>query len=189
MRRLVRWALFPVLASLFAAASAGCATYAQDLDRARQHYEANRYEQALALFRVLEHDMDSFSPAEQAQYCYLRGMNDYRLAELAPQGTGVADPRKAFRDNARHWLALAAATEKNTPGSISNDQKQRLGDALNDLNRDVYGGAEALGETGAPVPGGAAVPAPGGAAVPAPGAMPAPGPMPPMGPPPPPSPR
>ncbi len=170
MRRQVPWVL------LFCASALGatsCATYAQDLERARLHYQANRYEQALALFRVLEHDMDSYSPAEQAQYAYLRGMTDFRLAELAPQGTGVADPRQAFRDNARHWLGLAAAIEKNTPGGITGDEKQRLTDTLNDLNRDVYGGAEALPAA-----------APG-----VPAAVPPAGPQPPAGPSPPPPPR
>ncbi|WP_437968852.1 hypothetical protein WMF04_05940 [Sorangium sp. So ce260] len=145
MRRLVSCVL---LLSSFALAPA-CATYTQDLDRARSHYEANRFEPALALFRVLEHDMDSFSVPERAQYAYLRGMTDYRLAELAPQGTGVADPRKGYRDNARHWLGLAAAIEKQTPGGVTSEQKIRLTETLADLNRDVYGGAETLPETGA----------------------------------------
>ncbi|WP_437308302.1 hypothetical protein [Sorangium sp. So ce388] len=146
MRRLVSCVLF--LSSL-ALATTGCATYTQDLDRARSHYEANRFEQALALFRVLENDTDSFSLPEQAQYAYLRGMTDYRLADLAPQGTGVADPRKGYRDNARHWLGLAAAIEKQTPGGISSEQKNRLTETLADLNRDVYGGAETLPESDA----------------------------------------
>lgn len=145
MCRRVRWALLVCLASL----GASCATYAQDLDRAREHYEGNRYEQALALFRVLEPDMDSYSAAEKAQYAYLRGMTDYRLAELAPQGSGISDPRKAFRDNARHWLGLAAAVEKNTPGGLNVEQKQRLNDSLTDLNRDVFGGADVLAEPAA----------------------------------------
>ncbi|WP_437624334.1 hypothetical protein [Sorangium sp. So ce1151] len=145
MRRLVSCVLF--LSSL--ALATGCATYTQDLDRARSHYEANRFEQALALFRVLEHDTDSFSLPEQAQYAYLRGMTDYRLADLAPQGTGVSDPRKGYRDNARHWLGLAAAIEKQTPGGISSEQKNRLTETLADLNRDVYGGAETLPESDA----------------------------------------
>jgi hypothetical protein len=162
MRRLVSSVL---LLSALALGAAGCATYAQDLERARRHYETNQYEQALALFRVLEHDMDSYSPAEQAQYAYLRGMTDFRLAGLAPQGTGVADPRKAFRDNARHWLGLAAAIEKETPGGITAEEKQRLTETLNDLNRDVYGGAEALPEGGA-APAASAAP-PQGAPAPA----------------------
>jgi hypothetical protein len=152
MRRLVSRVL---IFSAAAFVAAGCATYAQELDRARRHYESNQYEQALALFRVLEHDMDSYSPAEQAQYAYLRGMTDYRLAGLAPQGSGVADPRKGYRDNSRHWLALAAAIEKETPGGITADEKQRLNETLTDLNRDVYGGAETLPEGGAAPPAGA----------------------------------
>src|SRR5262245_39496911 len=120
-----------VLALTWALASTSCNTYRQDLDRARAHYTANEYEKALALFRVLEHDMDSFSDAEKTQYAYTRGMTDYRLASLANPGTSVSDPRKAFRDNSRHWLAIAAAIDKKTPGGLSGDEKQRLNDALN----------------------------------------------------------
>ena len=54
MRRFVTIAL-----ALAAATSIGCATYSQDLERAKTHYEANQYEAALALFRVLELDFDS----------------------------------------------------------------------------------------------------------------------------------
>lgn len=125
----------------------GCATYRQDLDRAQKHYEENQYEKALALFRVLEPDIDSLSDAEQAKYAYLRGMTDYRLAGLALASQvpgGVADPRRGFRDNARHWLAVASAVEKNTPGGLTGDEKTRLTDALTDLNKDVYGGIESV---------------------------------------------
>ncbi|UQA59543.1 hypothetical protein [Polyangium aurulentum] len=128
-----------------AACAFGCATYRQDLDRARKHYDDNQYEKALALFRVLEPDVDSLSDPEQAQYAYLRGMTDYRLAsqQVATNVSGgVVDPRRAFRDNARHWLAVAAAIEKATPGGLTGDEKKRLEDALTDLNKDVYGGAE-----------------------------------------------
>ena len=149
--RSLRMVLGSALAAAFALAlplaSAGCATYRQDLDRARTHYDANEYEKALALFRVLEPDIDSLSDAEQAKYAYLRGMTDYRLAGLALAASvpgGVADPRRNFRDNARHWLAVAAATEKNTPGGLTGDEKKRLEDALSDLNKDVYGGIESV---------------------------------------------
>jgi hypothetical protein len=148
-----------LLAFIWVLASTSCATYRQDLERARGHYNANQYEPALALFRVLEHDMDSFSEAEKTQYAYLRGMTDYRLSGMANQGTTVADPKKGFRDNARHWLAVSVAIEKKTPGGLNADEKQRLADALTDLNHDVYGGAEALpgdADGGAPE-GGAAV--------------------------------
>ncbi len=130
-------------------ASAGCATYRQDLDRAQKHYNENQYEKALAIFRVLEADIDSLSDGEQAQYAYLRGMTDYRLAAVALAAQvpgGVADPRRGFRDNARHWLAYAAAIEKNTPGGITGEERKRLEDALTDLNKDVYGGIEGTDE-------------------------------------------
>jgi hypothetical protein len=130
-----------VLALAAGLCGASCATYRQDLDRARAHYEANEYEKALALFRVLEPDMDSLSEAEKTQYAYFRGMTDYRLASLANPG-GVTDPKREFRSNARHWLAVSSAIEKQTPGGLSSEEKERLGNALDDLNHDVLGGAD-----------------------------------------------
>lgn len=116
-------ALVACLAALNASA---CATYLDDLNRAEAHYQANEHERALALFRVLEPDIDSLSRADQARYAYLRGMNDYRLGD-------------AFRADARHWLAFAKAIEREQPGSLNADWKPRLEEALRDLNQDVYG--------------------------------------------------
>jgi hypothetical protein len=127
-----------------AIAFVGCATYRQDLARARAHYDKNEFEPALALLRVLEPDTDSFNRAEQAQYAYTRGMTDFRLASLASEGSGVSDPKQGFRSNARHWLGVARAMEKESPGGLRDDEKQRLEDALRDLNHDVYGGADAV---------------------------------------------
>lgn len=141
----------------------GCATYKQDLERAEKHYTENQFEPALALFRVLEADMDSLSAGDQARYAYLRGMTDFRLSELSSAGSGVNDPRKSFRSNARHWLGIAAATEKVTPGGLKADEKQRLDEKLADLNRDVYGGAEALPDASA-TPAASGAPAAGSAA-------------------------
>jgi hypothetical protein len=134
MRRLLSVALV--------ASALGCVTYTQDLDRAKQHYEQNQYEAALAVFRVLEPDLDSFNTAEQAKYAYLRGMTDYRLSSLTPAGSNVSDPKRAFRSNSRHWLGVASAIEKETPGGLTDDEKKRMGETLADLNRDVYGGAD-----------------------------------------------
>src|SRR5262245_22053789 len=134
-----------LVSSLGVALAVSCATYEQDLNRASEHYNRNQFESALALFRVLEPDMDSFSPADQARYAYLRGMTDYRLSSLSPQGTGVADPRQGYRDNARHWLAVGSAIDKKTPGGLTPEEKQRLEEALTDLNRDVFGGGEVAG--------------------------------------------
>jgi hypothetical protein len=105
--------------------SAGCATYLNDLDRAETH-SATEAERALALFRVDENDIDSLSQADQTRYFYLRGMNDYRLGQ-------------PFRADARHWLALARAHESQSPGGLRDEWKQRLEEALKDLNQDVYG--------------------------------------------------
>jgi hypothetical protein len=144
-----------------AGALAGCATYREDLNRAQVLYEENEYERALSLFRVLERDTDSLSLNDQARYAYLRGMTDYRLG---------------FRPDARHWLAIARATEQEHPGGLSQSWKERLDQALNDLNHDVYGGAESFSKTSgstanerALTPG-----APPPAAQPAPSAPPAP---------------
>ncbi len=130
--------------ALFVFALSGCATYKQDLERAEKHYAENRFEPALAIFRVLEDDLDSLAPSDQARYAYTRGMTDFRLAAISIAGSGAADPRKSFRMNARHWLAVAAATEKASPGGLTLDEKKRMDETLEELNREVYGGAESL---------------------------------------------
>src|SRR6185503_16964735 len=98
----------------------GCATYREDLNRGQRLYEENEYERSLAIWRSLELDMDSLSLNDQARYAYLRGMTDYRLG---------------FRPDARHWLAVARAVEQEHPGGLSPQWKQRLEEALADLNR------------------------------------------------------
>ena len=121
-----------LLALVLVLAVGGCATYREDLNRGQRLYEENEYEHALAIWRILEADMDSLELTDQARYAYLRGMTDYRLG---------------FRPDARHWLAIAKAVEQEHPGGLSPQWKQRLEEALADLNRDVYGGAETLGST------------------------------------------
>ncbi len=118
----MRLRLFAVFALLWA--SAGCATYREDLYRGQRLYEENQYERALAIWRVLESDTDSLSFNEQTRYAYLRGMTDYRLG---------------FRAESRHWLAIAKAIEQEHPGGFSPEWKQRLEESLDDLNQDVYG--------------------------------------------------
>ena len=111
---------------------AACATYREDLNRGQRLYEENEYEHALAIFRVLETDMDSLELSDQARYAYLRGMTGYRLG---------------FRPDARHWLAVAKAIEQAHPGGLSPPWKQRLDEALNELNQEVYGGGERLDQS------------------------------------------
>lgn len=153
MRRLASLVSIASRAALFGsfifASTFGCATYHDDLVRARAHYDSNQHEKALAIFRVLEMDIDSLPAGEQAQYAYLRGMTDFRLAGsslTSDVSGGAADPKKAYRTNARHWLAIAAAIEKETPGGLTPEEKTRLVESLTDLNKDVYGGAEGLAD-------------------------------------------
>jgi len=143
------------IALLVALSLGACATYRQDLNRGQRLYEENKYEQALAIWRVLEIDMDSLELNDQARYAYLRGMTGYRLG---------------FRKDARHWLAMAKAIEQEHPGGLSAQWKQRVEESLNDLNRDVYGGAES-NAVGLPAPSGFGQPG----APEQPGAQPAPG--------------
>ena len=116
-----------VLFSLTALVAAGCATYREDLNRGQRMYEENQYEHALALWRILEDDLDSLSPSDRARYAYLRGMTDYRLG---------------FRADSRHWLALAKVTDQAHAGSLTAAWEERLEQSLTDLNQDVYGAAE-----------------------------------------------
>jgi hypothetical protein len=112
---------------LFALLVVACSTYREDLNRGQRLYEENQFDHALAIWRILEDDMDSLSHNDQARYAYLRGMTDYRLG---------------YRPYARHWLGLARAIDKEHPGGLNNEWKERLSKSLDDLNNDVYGGAE-----------------------------------------------
>jgi hypothetical protein len=135
MRRLPLLCLLALTASL----SFACVTYAEDLNRGQRHFEGSEYERALAIFRVLERDVDSLTPTDRTRYAYLRGMTDYRMS---------------YRSDARHWLSLARALEQATPGGLQEPWKERMQEALKDLNKDVFGGAEAVaGDGGTPTSG------------------------------------
>jgi hypothetical protein len=100
-----------------------CSTYSDSLGRGRKAFDAGEHERALAIFRSMQNDVENLSPPERALYGYLRGMTDYRIG---------------YRAEARHWLALAAESEKETPGSLPPDMSKRLVDTLTDLNEQVY---------------------------------------------------
>jgi hypothetical protein len=119
------------LVAVLALALSACSTYVDHLNRGQRMYDENEYERALSIWRSLELDMDSLSFNDQARYAYLRGMTDYRLG---------------FRADARHWLAMAKAIEQEHPGGLSGDWKTRTEDALGDLNKEVFGGSEAVAE-------------------------------------------
>jgi hypothetical protein len=105
-------------------ALSSCVTYSESLNRGQRHFQANEYEQALAIWRVLESDIDSLSPGDRARYAYFRGMTDYRMS---------------LRDDARHWLAMARAYDQAAPGGIEDAWRERMKEALKDLESDVRG--------------------------------------------------
>ncbi|HSO34830.1 MAG TPA: hypothetical protein VLT33_20005 [Labilithrix sp.] len=104
-------------------AVAGCATYRDALARGQDSFEKNEYERSLGVLRALEPDVGRLSPAEQAQYAYLRGMTDYRMG---------------YRADARHWLALARAHDDASPGTLPAAWKTRMTDALAELDDVVH---------------------------------------------------
>lgn len=113
-------------------ALAGCNTYRDHLARSQKHFEQNNYEPALGLLRNMENDLDRLSPAERAHYAYLRGMSDYRIG---------------YRQDARHWLALARTYDEATPGVLPADWKVRTQEAIDEMNSVVYtDGLAALSE-------------------------------------------
>jgi len=97
---------------------AACAGYQDQLQRGQRYYERNDFEVALALWRSLERNTSSLSPHDQTRYAYLRGMTDYRLG---------------FNADARHWLALARASEVMHPGGLPNTWAARLDQTLKTL--------------------------------------------------------
>jgi hypothetical protein len=102
----------------------GCATYADTIERGQRYYEDNQYERALALWRDLDRRDARLAPAERARFAYFRGMTDYRLG---------------YRDEARHWLAVAREVELRAPGVLSTEWLERLEMALVDLDRNIAG--------------------------------------------------
>lgn len=115
---------------LGAALVAGCATYTEDLQRGIDYYKNNEHERSLALFRVLESDVDSLQPKDRVRYYFYRGMTDYRL---------ITDKYDVSAD-ARHWLGLAKAAEEEFPESLNEKEAAYLKEALDELNRKAYGG-------------------------------------------------
>ena len=102
--------------------ASACITYAEELNRGQRHFQANEYERALAIWRILETDIDSLSPTDRTRYAYLRGMTDYRIS---------------LRGDARHWLAIARAYEQANPGGLEESWRDRMKEALKDLDNDV----------------------------------------------------
>jgi hypothetical protein len=114
-------------------AATACNTYSDDLSRSQRAFEESEHERALAILRALEPDLGRLSLIDRAHYAYLRGMTDFRIG---------------YKAESRHWLAIAAASEKQTPGSLPADWGKRMKEALKELNDAVYaGGIASLSNT------------------------------------------
>jgi hypothetical protein len=115
-----RGAVLPVLALV---AVTACSTYRDQLGRGQKAFDGDDHDRTLAILRDLERDVTRLSTPEQAQYAYLRGMADYRVG---------------YRPDARHWLSVARAFDEASPGMLPADWKDRMTEALGELNAVVY---------------------------------------------------
>lgn len=111
----------------------GCATYSQDLERARRLYQDHEHARALALLRLLGEDLDALEPKERVQYAYLRGMTDLRLAETLPERErrSRAELLACSRDWLGEALRLDEALGPSPPGerSLGLEQLERAREA------------------------------------------------------------
>jgi hypothetical protein len=103
--------------------TAACSTYQDELARGQRAFEESEHERALAIFRALEPDVQRLSLNDRAHYAYLRGMTDYRIG---------------YKAESRHWLSIAAAIAKQSPGSLPAGWSKRMAESLKDLNDTVY---------------------------------------------------
>jgi hypothetical protein len=118
------------LALLAAMLASGCSTPRAQLSRCQDAFDQNQHERALAVARQLEDDLPRLEPAERARYAYIRGMTDHRIG---------------YDLEARHWLIIADAMEKQFPGSLPTEWTAKLAETLTPLNEAVYrDGNEAL---------------------------------------------
>ena len=124
---------------LGAGALGGCATYASELERGHRHYEVLNYDEAIATFRALEPDLPRLTIKERAYYAYSRGITAYRIAGRIKRDTPADDPRRGYRREARHWLALAEAYDRLSSGGLNEGQKARVALVLVDLNQELHG--------------------------------------------------
>ncbi len=131
-----------------------CATYQDDLARGQRAFEESEHERALAIFRSLEQDTGRLSAVGRVRYAYLRGMTDYRIG---------------YMSDARHWLAIAAALDRATPGSLTPEWEKRMAESLQELNEEVFAEGVAALSSSRPTKGSEAAVDDADAAVSAPG--------------------
>ncbi len=115
----------PLFAVVVFGFGSGCATYESELGRAEDHFIHDEHPAALAGLRALEPDWAGYDTRDRARYCYLRGMTDYRIG---------------FKADARHWLAIAAEIEKDTPGALVASEKTLVDEKLEELNAVIWSG-------------------------------------------------
>ncbi|MFO0677156.1 MAG: hypothetical protein U0169_11510 [Polyangiaceae bacterium] len=120
---MVRFVLPTSLVVLATLVTTGCNTYSDAVGRSRKAYEQHQHERALGILRSIERDTSRLGTEERAQYAYLRGMTDYRIG---------------YKLDARHWLGVARAIEKDKPGSLSSDWNARLEETLQELDQIVH---------------------------------------------------
>jgi hypothetical protein len=110
-----------------------CGGPTADLARAREAYDQGDLYRALALARVVGEREDALSDGARAEYAYLRGMTDHRIAATLP--TSRASERRIFRGCARRWLERALERHGAT-GGLRPEQLALARDAL-DAHADV----------------------------------------------------
>jgi hypothetical protein len=106
-------------------AAFGCATYENQLQRSEEHFTHDEHDMALANLRSLEPAWTHLEVRDRARYCYLRGMTDYRIG---------------FKADARHWLAIAAEIDEETPGSLVPSERSLVNEKLGELNAVIWAG-------------------------------------------------
>lgn len=107
------------------ALASGCATWESELQRSEEHFTHDEHEMALADLRALEAHWSHLEVRDRARYCYLRGMTDYRIG---------------FKADARHWLAIAAQIDEETPGSLVPSERSLVNEKLGELNAIIWSG-------------------------------------------------
>lgn len=93
-----------------------CASFAECVSRGVMHYEAERWDDALAVWTEIEADLPAQSRPDQGEYYLYLALTHLRLGH---------------RSDARHYLAIA----KQFWGVLPNDLRHRLGEAEQELAR------------------------------------------------------
>jgi len=105
-------------AAVLLATLAACTTFSDDLRRAERLYDDARYEDALEWLSVLDDERIDGSTRDRLRFSYLRGMTAYRLDA---------------RDDALHYLSVAAVLAKRDPEGLPSNRRAVLERTLEEL--------------------------------------------------------